>query len=141
VEDTSNKKTEKPDTSSSDPNLTGIALHAQIATLDTQPPELDTRTQESILIESLTGDHHSTHGETSTEELPTEDTAKVTRRASTATELLKLVEPGLERLIQKPDSSSTENNPTGIALHAHSTTEEETQELLLTTQEFMFIES
>jgi len=42
------------------------------------------------------------------------------------------VEPGLDRLIHTPDTSSTEHNPTGIAHHAHKPTEETLQELPLT---------
>jgi hypothetical protein len=142
VENGFNKKTEKPDTSSSDMKETITALHAQTHTPDTQLPELDIRTQESTLIESSTGDHQSTHGDTSTEESPREDTATVTRTTTTHSERLKIAVLSSERRNQKLNSSSSEKNPTGIALPAHNHTEDtQPPELQLTTQESMFIES
>jgi len=139
---TSERPTQKLNTSSSDINPTGIALLVQNHTLDTRPPELDTRTQESTPIDSSTGDHQYIHGDSSIRELLSTDSVTDTDSTSTTSEPLNNVEITLENLIHMLDTSSSEKNPTGIALHAHTSIRDtQPQELEATTQESILIES
>jgi hypothetical protein len=128
------------DTSSSDTNLTGIAHHAHNPT-EVETLELNTRTQRSTSTESSDGEHQPSHGANGTEELHSTDTVPDTRNPLSTGEPSNNAVLGLERLTMKPDSSSSENNPTGIAHHAHKPTEEETPELDTRTQESILIES
>jgi hypothetical protein len=50
--------------------------------------------------------------------------AEVTRNQHSTTDQFWLVPTGLEKPIHGPDTSSSEKNPTGIAHHAHTLTEE-----------------
>jgi hypothetical protein len=82
-------------------------------------------------------------GRNGTEELLSTDTVLDTRNQPSTTEALLLVPTGLERLIQKPNGSSTDINPTTTAHHAHSgirDTQLNTQ-LMTRTQESSSIES
>jgi hypothetical protein len=72
-------------------------------------------------IESQDGLIQNTSGNQTTQESTSTDTVPDTRRLLPDIEMLPTVLDGLNLLIQKLDSSSSENNLTGIAHHAHST--------------------
>jgi hypothetical protein len=130
------QSTKKLDSSSTDNNPTGIAHHAHTPTLDTQPLELPSMsTPESSSTESSTGEPQLTSGKNGTEESQDTDTAAHTDKHSTSSEPSTNAVPGLDKFNQLPDGSSSENNPTGIAHHAHHNTEDtQLQELLLITE-------
>jgi hypothetical protein len=115
---------QKPDTSSSENNLTGTAHHAHCTTREQPNTLLKTLRLESTFTQSLSGEHQPSNGNNGTRELLITDTAHLTREPCTIPELLNSVENGLETLNQTPDTSSSEDNPTGIAHHAHHHTED-----------------
>jgi hypothetical protein len=135
VVDGLDKLTQKPDGSSGENNPTGTAHHAHIPT-EVQPLELLLiRTQESTSTESSDGEHQPTFGKNGTEELLDTDTAQVTEELSTSSEMLELAVTGLNKPIQLLDTSSSENNPTGIAHHAQQDIEDtQLNTLLLITE-------
>jgi hypothetical protein len=142
VADGLDQSTQKPDTSCSDWPETSIVHHAHCITM-VQPPELTVTTQLCTSIESLDGPHQNTNGKPVTEELLPTDTVKLISIKLITTEPLLLVPTGLDKLIRKLDSSSSECNPTGIAHHAHThTMDTQLKELLKTeTQESSSSES
>jgi hypothetical protein len=112
----------KPDGSSSDTKETTTAHHAHSHIEDMPPPEHHTKTLKSMYIESSDGEHQPTLGKNGIRELPTRDTVPDIESHPTATEPLRLVVSGSNQLMTKPNGSSSENNPTGIAHHAHTPT-------------------
>ena len=137
-----NQLTQKPDTSCSDTLETSIAHHAQ-SSITVQPLTPPETTQSCTSIESLDGEDHTTNGILPTEELQSTDTVRDTRREPSTTETSLTVPTGLEESIRKLDTSSSENNPTGIVHHAHTTTEvtQPTELLWIRTLESTFTTS
>jgi len=75
-----------------------------------------------LSIESPDGELLPTNGKSGTRDYTSTDTVPATKRLLLTIDQLKTVLTGLSKLIEKLDTSSSENNPTGIALLAHSTT-------------------
>jgi hypothetical protein len=73
-----------------------------------------------MYIESSDGEHQPIHGKNGIRELPTRDTVPDIESLLTTTEPSRLVVSGPNQLMMKPNGSSSENNPTGIAHHAHT---------------------
>jgi hypothetical protein len=118
------KLIEKLDTSSSENNPTGIALLAHSTIRVPLNTLLKTRTPESTSTRiSQDGRNQPSDGKTPTRELHTTDIAQAIPRLCITPELLNNAVNGLETLIQTPDSSSSEDNLTGIAHHAQLHTE------------------
>jgi hypothetical protein len=115
------RSTDMPNGSSSDLNPTGIAHHAQDPTM-VELAALLPKTPTSTSIESRTGKLQLGDGKNGTEELLSTDTVPDTRNQHSTTEVSELVVTGSEELIEKLDTSSSENNPTGIVHHAHTPT-------------------
>jgi hypothetical protein len=131
-----------PDTSCSNQNPTGIALHAHHGMMElTRALSDKTKAMNSTSIRSEDGERRTTHGRDGIEESPDTDTVPDTRNQPTTTEALRTVRTGLNQLMTKPDTSSSESKATGIAHHAQSHTEEDLPELPSTTQESTLIES
>jgi len=113
-----NHKTEKLSISSSDHRETTTALHAHRHTEEVTQVLL-IRINKSTFMRSLDIHLQSTLGLKSTRELLGTDTALVTRNQHSITEALRTAVLGLEKLIHKPDTSSSEVKETTIALLAH----------------------
>jgi len=126
---------QKPSTSSSENNPTGIVHLAHCTTQVPQLTLLRTRTPESTSTRLQDGKHQPSSGKTRLRELHITDTAHLTERLCTTPELFHNALNGLETLIQTLDGSSSEDNPTGIAHHVHHHTEEPTPPELLKIRE------
>jgi hypothetical protein len=119
-----NQWTEKLSISSSDLEETTTALHAHRHTKEVTEVLLINRIKKSTPMRSLGIHLQSTLGLKSTRELLGTDTARVTRNQHSITEALRTAVLGLEKLIHKPNSSSSKVKETTIAHLVHKLTVE-----------------